>query len=165
MKQLSGRITLIASFLLTLAACSQGPSPSAPAAAAEDDSPEGQAFEYRAGLMHAVAWKVGKLNSMEMGEIPANDMMALKYSRDVASLAGMLTEGFIPNSAVKGSAALPEIWTNFPDFEQKAKDLGTAATALADGVQANGFESSKGLVPAVRQTCGGCHRPYRRKAE
>ena len=107
----------------------------------------------------------GKLRAMAMGEIPVDDMAAVKGARDVAVLAGMLPEGFIPNSAVKGSAALPEIWTNFPDFEQKAKDLQTAATALADAAQANGFEASKGMVQAVGQSCGGCHRPYRRREE
>ena len=60
---------------------------------------------------------------------------------------------------------MPEIWTNFPDFEQKAADLQTAATALADAAQANGFEASKGMVQAVGQSCGGCHRPYRRREE
>jgi len=148
-----------------LFACSQSGSGGGQAAAPEDDSPEYQAFEFRTGVMHAVSWKVGKLNGMAQGEIPVDDAAALKNARDVASLAGMMTEGFIPNSAVKGSAALPEVWTNFSDFTQKAADLQNAATALADAAQANGFESSKGMVKAVRDTCGGCHRPYRRRAE
>jgi cytochrome c556 len=161
MKQLPAKVALIVALVLPLLACSQGSSP----AAAVDDSPEGQAFEYRTGLMQAVSWKVGKLRAMAMGEIPVDDMAAVKGARDVATLAGMMAEGFIPNSAVDGSAALPEIWTNFSDFEQKAKDLQTAATALADAAQANGFEASKGMVQAVGQSCGGCHRPYRRREE
>ena len=75
----------------------------------------------------------------------------------------MLTDGFIPNSIVKGSIAVPDIWKNFSDFQQKASDLQTAATALADAVQANGFEASKGMVQPVGQSCGGCHRPYRKR--
>jgi cytochrome c556 len=165
MKQLSGKVTLIVTLLLPLLACSQGSAPGAPAAAAVDDSPEGQAFQYRVGLMHAVAWKVGKLRAMAMGEIPVDDAAAVKNARDAAALAGMMPEGFIPNSAVKGSAALPEIWTNFSDFEAKAADLQKAASALADAAQANGFEASKGMVQAVGQSCGGCHRPYRRREE
>ena len=43
----------------------------------------------------------------------------------------MIPEGFIPNSAVEGSAALPEVWTNMADFQQKAADLQNAAQALA----------------------------------
>ena len=162
MKQFSGKATLIVTLLLPLIACNQG---SAPAAAAADDSPEGQAFEYRVGLMHAVSWKVGKLRAMASGDIPVDDAAALKTARDTAALSGMMTEGFIPNSAVAGSAALPEIWMNFPDFEQKAKDFQNLATSLADAIQANGFEASKGMVQPVGQSCGGCHRPYRRREE
>ena len=165
MKKFSGKFALVVTLLLPLIACSQGSAPSTAAAAAEDDSPEGQAFQYRVGLMHAVAWKVAKLRAMAMGEIPVDDMAAVKGARDVSALAGMMAEGFIPNSAVKGSAALPEIWTNFPDFESKAADLGKAAAALADAAQANGFEASKGMVQAVGQSCGGCHRPYRKREE
>jgi len=161
MKQLSVKVTLVVALLVSLLACSQQSAP----AAAEDDSPEGQAFQYRTGVMHAVSWKVGKLRAMAMGEIPVDDAAAVKGARDVAALASMMAEGFIPNSAVKGSAALPEIWMNFPDFEQKAADLQKAAAALADAAQANGFEASKGMVQAVGQSCGGCHRPYRRREE
>src|SRR5262245_15714304 len=161
MKQVSAKISLLAVLLIPLAACSQGAAPGAAAggggaaAAPADDSPEGQAFQYRVGLMHAVAWKVGKLRAMAQGDIPVDDAAAVKNARDTAALAGMMAEGFIPNSAVKGSAALPEIWTNFADFESKAKDLETAATALADAAQSGGFESAKGMVQAVGQSCGG----------
>jgi cytochrome c556 len=154
---------LIAILLLPLMGCGQG---SAPTAAAVDDSPEGQAYAFRHGVMEAVSWKVGKLRAMAQGEIPTDDAVAVKYARDAAALAGMMADGFIPNSGgVKGSLALPEIWTNFADFQQKAKDLETAATALADAAQTNGFEASKGMVQAVGQSCGACHRPYRRRDE
>jgi cytochrome c556 len=156
-------IALIATLVLPLMACSQGSAPTA--AAPVDDSPEGQAFQFRHGLMEAVSWKVGKLRAMAQGEIPVDDAMAVKHARDTAALASMMADGFIPNSAVKGSLALPEIWTNFADFQQKAKDLEMAATGLAEAAQANGFEASKGMVQAVGQSCGACHRPYRRRDE
>ncbi len=120
---------------------------------------------FATALMHALAWKVGKLRAMAQGDIPVDNAVALKNARDAAALAGMLPDGFIPNSIVKGSLALPEIWMNFSDFQQKASDLQTAATALADATQANGFEASKGMVQAVGQSCGGCHRPYRKRDE
>jgi cytochrome c556 len=77
----------------------------------------------------------------------------------------MIPEGFIPNSAIEGSAALPEIWTNNADFQAKAMDLHTAAQALATAAQSQGFEAAKGMVQQVGGTCGGCHRPYRRRQE
>jgi cytochrome c556 len=102
---------------------------------------------------------------MQQGDIPVDNAVALKNARDTAALAGMLADGFIPNSMVKGSLALPAIWMNFSDFQQKANDLQMAAMALADATQANGFEGAKGMVKAVGDSCGGCHRPYRKRTE
>ena len=164
MNRHSAKIALLACFVLPLAACGQQGGGAA-AGAAADDSPEYQAFQFRDGAMHALAWKVGKLRAMAQGDIPVDNAVALKNARDAAALAGMLPDGFIPNSIVKGSLALPEIWMNFSDFQQKASDLQTAASALADATQANGFEASKGMVQAVGQSCGGCHRPYRKRDE
>jgi cytochrome c556 len=155
MKKLS---TLLGALLapMLLISCSQGGG-----SAAVDDSPEGVAFRYRHGLMEAVAWKTARLRGMADGSIPVNEAEFVKSARDLATLGGMLPEGFIPNSIVEGSRALPDIWMNFNDFTQKAGDLSTRAQALADAAAANGFEASKGMVQAVGQTCGACHRPYR----
>ena len=135
------------------------------AAAEGPATPESEAFQYRTALMNTIAYKVAQVRGMEQGEIPVNEATAVKHTRDIATLAGLITEGFIPNSAVEGSAALPEVWTNMADFQQKAADLQNAAQALADAAAANGFEASKGMVQAVSQGCGGCHRPYRRRQE
>jgi cytochrome c556 len=163
MKSQLAKGALIAALLVPLLACQQ--SGGGQAAAPADDSPEYQAFKFRTGVMEALSWKMGKLNGMAQGDIPADNAAAVKNARDIAALAAMLPEGFIPNSAVKGSAALPEIWTNFADFQMKASDLQSAATGFADAAQAGGFESAKGMVAAVRQGCGGCHRPYRRREQ
>jgi cytochrome c556 len=163
MNRNSAKIVLLACFVFPLAGCGQGGGGGA--AAQADDSPEGQAFDFRNGVMHSLAWKVGKLRAMAQGDIPVDNAVALKNAQDTAALAGMLTDGFIPNSMVKGSLALPDIWKNFPDFQMKANDLQMAAAALADATKANGFEASKGMVQAVGQSCGGCHRPYRKRTE
>jgi cytochrome c556 len=154
-------IVLGASLVSTLAACSGG----AGGGAEAPDTPEGAAFEYRHSIMEAVAYKVGQLRGMAQGEIPADNAAFAKHANDVAALAGMVTEGFIPNSVVGDSIALPEIWTNNADFQAKAADFQNAATALATAASQQGFEAAKGMVQAVGQTCGGCHRPYRRRTE
>jgi cytochrome c556 len=133
--------------------------------AAVDDSPEGMAVQYRQSIMRSVAYKVGQVRAMAQGEIPADNAAFAKHANDVAALAGMVTEGFIPNSATDNSAALPEVWTNNADFQQKAADLQNAAQALATTASAQGFEAAKGMVQAVGQSCGACHRPYRRRAQ
>jgi cytochrome c556 len=155
--------TLIGASLasLLLVSCGGGGGAQAPV----DDTPEGAAFQYRQAVMRSIAYKVGQARAMAQGEVPADNATFAKHASDVAALAGMVTEGFIPNSAVAGSAALPEVWTNNADFQAKATDFQNAAQALASAASSQGFEAAKGMVQAVGQTCGGCHRPYRRRAE
>jgi cytochrome c556 len=156
--------TLLGAALLPLfiVGCGQ----TGPGTAAEaEDTPEMAAFHYREALMETIAYKVAQARGMAQGEIPVDAAAFAKHASDVATLAGMIVEGFIPNSAVEGSAALPEVWTNMADFQAKATDLQNAAQALADAAAQNGFEAAKGMVQAVGQTCGGCHRPYRRREE
>ena len=163
MKKLA--IALFSAVLVPMLVVSCGGQKAPAGAATLPDTPEAAAFNFRDGLMKTVQWKVGKLRAMAQGEVPVDEAFAKKSAHDVATLAGMITEGFIPNSIVPGSAATPEIWMNFPDFTQKAADLKTAAQALADAADQNGFEASKGLVDAVGKSCGGCHRPYRKRQE
>jgi cytochrome c556 len=143
---------------LFLASCGGGGG-----AATEDDSPEAAAFHYRDGVMQSISWKMTRIGGMAAGEIPANNEQFTKDARDLAALAGMLPEGFIPNSIVKGSIALPEVWTNAADFQAKAKQFQDAAQGLADAAASGGVEGGKAMVQGVRQTCGGCHRTYRHR--
>jgi cytochrome c556 len=124
MKTRSHKLALLGALLLPLfvASCGGGGG-----AATEDDSPEANAFRFRDGVMHAVSWKMTRIGGMASGEIPANNEQFTKDARDLAALAGMLTDGFIPNSIVKGSIALPEIWTNWSDFKRRP--------ALQDGAR------------------------------
>lgn len=165
MKNPSRKLTFLGALLVPMLVASCGQQGGGAPTAVVDDSPAGQAFKYRSGLMEAIAWKVGQLRAMANGEIPVDEAAFVKNARDVAALGGMISEGFPPNSAVQGSAALPEIWTNWNDFVQKGNDLASAAQSLADAAASNGFEAAKGQVQAVGQTCGGCHRPYRRRQE
>jgi cytochrome c556 len=145
---------------LLLVACSGGGGQ-----APVDDTPEGAAVQFRQSLMETIAYKVGQARAMAQGEIPADNAAFAKHANDIAALASMVTEGFIPNSATANSAALPEVWTNMADFQQKAADLQNSAQALATTASQQGFEAAKGMVQAVGQTCGGCHRQYRRRQE
>ena len=163
MKKLA--VTLLSAALVPMLVVSCGGQSGPAGAAALPDTPEAAAFTFRDGLMKTIAWKVTKLRGMASGEATLDEAFFKKSAHDVATLAGMIPEGFIPNSIVQGSAATPEIWMNFADFTQKAADLRTAAQALADAADQNGFEASKGLVDAVGKSCGNCHRPYRKRQE
>lgn len=130
-----------------------------------DDSPEAQAFRFRDAVMTIVAQKMVPLGGMARGEIPVDEELFTKTASDIATMAGMTTEGFMPQGIPAGSRSMPEIWDNWSDFEQKAQDFQQAAQAVADAAESGGFQAAQGLVQPLAQTCGGCHRSYRAPEE
>ena len=152
--------TLLGAVLVAgLASCGGG------GAGPVDDSPEGLAVQYRQSVMRSLGYKVAGVRAMASGEVPVDEAKFRKDTADVAALAGMLPEGFIPSSSATDSNANPEVWTNMADFQQKAADLKSATEALAATAASQGFEAAKGMVQAAGSTCGACHRPYRRRAQ
>jgi cytochrome c556 len=161
MKRASSASTWVgtAAAVFLLAGCGGG------GGGAEDDSPEGQAYQYRHAVMELAAAKNAILGGMSRGEIPDDQALFTKAAGDLAVLAGMVTEGFEQEGIAAGSRALPDIWTNMADFEQKAADMQTAVSAVAQAAQSGNFARAKELAGDVGPTCGGCHRPYRAPAD
>jgi cytochrome c556 len=62
---------------------------------------------------------------------------------------------------VADSRTKPEVFTNWADFTAKQGALVTAANALNEAATSGGFAAGRSLVAPLRDTCGGCHRPYR----
>ena len=146
------------SALLLLGACGGG-------GMAEDDSPEGRAFGYRHAVMELVAAKSATVRGIASGDIPDNQALFTKAAGDLAVLAGMITEGFEQEGIAAGSRALPDIWSNKADFEQKAADLVNATQAVASAATSGNYQGAKELAGGVGMACGGCHRPYRAPAD
>lgn len=152
--------TILASALVLVAGCSQAPE--------EDDSPEFAAMEFRQGLMHVQAWKLGVLRGMAEGTIDANAAVFAEYAADLAAAAGMVTDGFdgleaSDSETMAGSGAMPGIWGNWDDFVQKASDLEAAAEEVAAAASAPGFSVGAESAAPLGPTCGGCHRVYRQQ--
>jgi cytochrome c556 len=151
-------------FFMVGAGCSQAPDESA--AAAEDESPEFAAVEYRQGLMHVMAFKADPVRNMADGSMPVDEALFAKSAADLAAAAGMITEGFIPGSSAEdkaGSGGLPDIWSNWDDFLAKAAALETAATEISALAAQGGFAAAQEAAGELGANCGGCHRPYRQR--
>lgn len=145
--------------LVFLAACGGGGS------AADADTPEAEAFRYRQAVMRVLENKMALLGTMARGEAEVDEAQFRKAASDLAVLSGMIVEGFMPEGAIPGSAALPETWSNWDDFVSKANDLEQAADSLAAAVESGGFEGGQSLVQSTAGNCGSCHRAYRRRDE
>jgi len=156
-------------FLLTGAGCSQAPDEPAAAAAgaaADDESPEFAAMEYRQGLMHVMAFKAEPVRNMADGSIPVDEALFAESAADLAAAAGMITEGFVAGSSAEdlpGSSGLPDIWANWDDFMSKAAALENAATEISMLAAQGGFAAAQDAANELGANCGGCHRPYRQR--
>jgi len=162
MKRALNTLTMTAAVaaLLVTAACG-----GSGGGAAVDDSPEGQAYAYRDALMLLIARKNGILGAMSRGEAPDDRALFTKSASDLVVLAGMVAEGFRQEGVAAGSRALPDIWTNMDDFDDRLDDMVAAVAAVSDAAQSGDFEGAKELAGDVGPTCGGCHRPYRAPAD
>jgi len=131
----------------------------------DKDSPEYQAHMQRHETMEALGDAILPLNQMTQEEIPVDDAVFVASARSLADAAANMLDGFDNSTPVADSRAKPEIWDNWDDFVAKAEALQTAATALAAAADSGGFAAGRELVRGVRDTCGGCHRPYRAAEE
>lgn len=133
--------------------------------AADADTPEGQAFQFRQAVMRVMTAKLTTIRDMEREEIPLDEAVFAKATADLAVMTGMLTEGFDTEGIATGSRALPDIWSNWDDFTQKANDAVSGAASLAAATAQGGFATGQGLVDGAAQACGACHRVYRQRSE
>lgn len=126
-----------------------------PAVAQQDTrTPEEKAVDYREGVFHVLEYKFGQ---MVAAKFSGNSEGFAKHAGDMAYAAGLIDEGFIPDSIVGDSAALPAIWENREDFASRGKDLQDAAAALAASGDAEGFDPRA----FGGDYCGSCHRKYK----
>jgi cytochrome c556 len=162
----TGSVLSMVGALLSLSlvtACGQGPAGGDTAAL--EETAEGRAFLYRQAVMRVAANKSATIGAMARGEVPADEAAFAKAVNDLNVVAGMMTEGFMPQGTPGGSRALPEVWTNWADFESKAAALTTATQGLAEATRTGGFAAGSPLVQSTAQNCGGCHRTYRMRTE
>lgn len=157
-----GKLAILGAALsvVSLAGCGGAPS------VEEEDTPEAAAYHYRDSVMHVLENKMGTIGDMAREEIPLDEAVFAKAVNDLVALSGMVLEGFTVEGVPAGSRALPEIWDNWDDFQQKVADLQSTANELAAAVAEGGFAAAQTAAQtAGRNGCGGCHRIYRAREE
>jgi cytochrome c556 len=119
------------------------------------------AYMERHEAMEELGEAILVLNDMSAEEIPVDEDAFLGAARTIATGAGTLLDHFENQTIVPESRAKPEIWQNWDDFVAKNDALVTASNALVEAASSGGFAAGRSLVAPMRDTCGGCHRPYR----
>ena len=122
--------------------------------AAEATDPTVKAWQE---LMDANAGAAKVLGGMAGGKAAFDPAAAAAARETLIADAKKIPELFKTQATDPKSAAKPEIWANWSDFEAKAKALEDAVTAM----DASSLDGVKAGMDAVGGACGACHKAYR----
>ena len=119
----------------------------------------GEAVAERQKLMKAngEAWKGAQAKAK------AGDLAGLATEADtMAQNAKKITPLFPPGSLEGKTAAKPEIWQKWPEFEASAKNFEMEAGKLRDTAKTGNKAATDAVVKDFgKKACGSCHTPFR----
>jgi cytochrome c556 len=127
----------------------------------DPNSPEYLAYMERDAFMQELGDAILVLNDMASEDIPVDEAAFLAAARTIATRSPAMLDYFENQTLAPESRTKPEVFANWDDFVTKHGALVQAANALAEATASGGFAAGRSLVAPMRDTCGGCHRPYR----
>ncbi len=113
----------------------------------------------RQAAMKAVGSQNSIATEMLAGKRPFSEDAARQVFMTFSDSATRMRKLFPPDSKEGNTKALPAIWEKWDDFDARLAKFAEQSKAAAGKVTDLG--SFKSELSAVRQNCGGCHKPYR----
>lgn len=140
----------------------------APAFAAEKD-PNLKLIKARQSDMQLRSFSAGPLFGMAKGKMPYDAELAGKLANNLKTLLELdmgraWKEGTDNKAYPDKTAALPEIWSDYPEVKKRGKAYAKAVGELA-AVAGNGLDALKGKIGALGKGCKGCHDDFREKKD
>ena len=124
---------------------------------AQSASPQVERHE----LMEDIGDAAKVMGDMAKGTIPF-DVVEVQEALTIVIDNATVFPTLFPEGSETGNdtRALPAIWENKADFDEKSNDLVVAAEA-ARGAADNSLASFRTAFGEIGQTCRGCHTDYR----
>ena len=108
--------------------------------------------------LHGALWKDIQ-DKAKAGNIEGITVSAEALALNASRIPALFPEGSL--NAEK-SAAKPEIWQKWPEFEQASKRLETESEKLRDVSKTKDANATQAVVKDFgRNACGSCHTPFR----
>jgi cytochrome c556 len=106
---------------------------------------------------NGAAWKKVQENT-KAGNITAVAADADTMAQNAKKIPSLFPEGSLEGK----TAAKPEIWQKWPEFEASAKNFEMEAEKLRDTAKTDDKAATEALVKDFgRKACGSCHTPFR----
>jgi len=133
---------------------------STPSGSTQPKMTAGEAIAARQKLMKAQgeAWK-NIQDKTKAGDVAGVVPEAQKLVDTSQQIPALFPEGSLGPTK---TAAKPEIWQKWPDFEAAAKNLRAQSEKLRDTAKSGDPAATQAVVQTFgRQACGTCHTPFR----
>ncbi len=114
-------------------------------------------IQKRIALMNSQKNALTALTDMSAGRIPLDRQNARKTRRFLIATTASIPKRFRKRRFDPNAHARPEIWTNWKDFELRAK----RAEAAAKGLKTRSLDGLRRTLPDLIQACHSCHETYR----
>ena len=121
--------------------------------------------ETREDLMKEMGKNLGVLGRMAKGEVDF-DATAAQEAADAVNAAAVkvtddaLWEEGTDTMSIDDTRAMPAIWDNYEDFQEKGATL-VAATEAAQAAAGESLQAVQAAMGDLGRACGGCHEDYR----
>ena len=126
-----------------------------------------QSYDFRSSTMSIYKWYLSPMGAMVKGKTEFNAKVFAEYATGLAAITKLnLLEGFPKKSSedhVDDSNAKEEIWSNWEDFEHKAKNLQLEADKLVATAKGGNEAAIKTQFKKTAKTCASCHKKYKTK--
>jgi cytochrome c556 len=122
-----------------------------------------KAIKYRKAMMTLVVHHFGSMGAVVKGKAPYDAAGFTAHATAVEMLANLGWDAFLSPGSDKGDTTMTSAALKNPAKFLAAADAFQAATAkLVSAADGGDLSKIKPQFGAVAQTCGGCHKPFRK---
>ena len=126
---------------------------------------EDEAFvQYRQRVMMANSANMGAINDILKNKLPYQSHITV-HAQEIQRMSPLIADAFKKDIAAGKTDAKPEIWKEWDKFTEAANTMGLEAAELAKVAQGGSMEAISAQVKKLSDSCGNCHKPYRKPKE
>lgn len=121
-------------------------------------------IQYRQKVMQSNGANMGAIGDILKNKLPYQNHIMV-HAQEIHRMSTIIPNAFKKEVAAGKTDAKPEIWKEWDKFTAAADAMGRAAAELATVAQGGNMEAIAAQVKKLGDSCGDCHKPYRKPKE
>ena len=121
-------------------------------------------IQYRQKVMTSNGANLGAIGDILKNKLPYQSHITV-HALEIQRMSTLIPDAFKKDIAAGKTDAKPEIWKEWAKFTEAANTMGLEAAELAKVAQGGSMEAISAQVKKLSDSCGNCHKPYRKPKE